>query len=584
MSLPFYPSHSAAPAGLRMKAFAALVLAAMAGAALSPAAAQAQSQSAAATIRHAVTVPSGALGAALSSFAQQTGVLLSFDPALTSGMQTPGLQGSYGVDQGFAALLAGTGLEVQRRADGDYLVQRVAGQQAVQLEPVVVLGAGATTEGTGLYTADWMRSANGLVLSQRETPQSTSVLTRQQMDDRSISSVRDVMENATGMNVQQAESERLTYYSRGFSMDTFQFDGVVKPLNGIYQFGDGNLDPVIYDHVEIIRGATGLMSGTGNPGGSVNFIRKRPTREFQGDIKLSAGTEDTYRGEVDLSTPFNESGSVRGRIVGAKERRGDTMDLYKKKRDVLYGIVEADIADATTVSLGASVQQTRPSGISWGGLPALDANGKPIDWPKGQAMGAKWSRWDTDSHEYFAQLDHGFANGWNARLSFTRLENKFNAPLLFTSDVPVTIDGFSTAPLLRKFVGGQRSERDRRFDGWRLRRVWPAASVQRRLFAFRHQGVEPKLGHVRPGHLSDPRREELDRRLARAQLGHPGLVADQPQQADRCLRHAAPGFDGPPAPADRRALDPLGIHRNQLGRDGLFAHVFGSHAVCRRHV
>ena len=126
-----------------------------------------------------------------------------------------------------------------------------------------------------------MRSANGLVLSQRDTPQSTSVITRQQMDDRAIGSVRDVMENATGMNVQQAESERLTYYSRGFSMDTFQFDGVVKPLNSLYQFGEGNLDPAIYDHVEIIRGATGLMSGTGNPGGSVNFIRKRPTREFR---------------------------------------------------------------------------------------------------------------------------------------------------------------------------------------------------------------------------------------------------------------------------------------------------------------
>ncbi|KAG0757717.1 hypothetical protein G6F22_019870 [Rhizopus arrhizus] len=121
-------------------------------------------------------------------------------------METAGLQGGYGVDQGFAALLAGTGLEAVRRADGDYLLQRVDGQQATQLAPVVGLGAGATTEGTGLYTADWMRSANGLVLSQRETPQSTSVLTRQQMDDRSITSVRDVMENATGMNVQQADS------------------------------------------------------------------------------------------------------------------------------------------------------------------------------------------------------------------------------------------------------------------------------------------------------------------------------------------------------------------------------------------
>lgn len=341
-----------------MKAFAALVLAAMAGGALAPQPVRAQAAPAA-TAGRGVNVPAGPLGAALAGFAQQAKVLLSFDPALTEGMQSPGLQGDYSVEQGFAALLAGTSLEVLRRGDGDYLLQRT--DQTTQLAPVLVLGAGATTEGSGLYTADWMRSANGLVLSQRETPQSTSVLTRQQLDDRSISSVRDVMENATGMNVQQAESERLSYYSRGFSLDTFQFDGVVKPLNGLYQFGDGNLDPVIYDHVEIIRGATGLMSGTGNPGGSVNFIRKRPTRDFQGSVKAAAGTEDTYRGEIDLSTPFNESGSVRGRLVGAKERRGDTMDLYKKKRDVLYGIVEADVAAATTVSLGGSVQRTCPA-------------------------------------------------------------------------------------------------------------------------------------------------------------------------------------------------------------------------------
>ncbi|MFG0227929.1 TonB-dependent siderophore receptor [Achromobacter sp. 413638] len=449
MSLPSAPFH---PRVLRMKTGVALVMAALAGAALAAAQAHAQTPATAAP-RVRANVPAGPLGAALAGFARQAQVLLSFDPALADGLQSPGLQGSHGVQEGFDALLAGTSLQAHRRADGDFELRR-AGADAAQLAPVVVLGAGATTEGSGLYTADWMRSANGLVLSQRDTPQSTSVITRQQMDDRAIGSVRDVMENATGMNVQQAESERLTYYSRGFSMDTFQFDGVVKPLNSLYQFGEGNLDPAIYDHVEIIRGATGLMSGTGNPGGSVNFIRKRPTREFQGEAKVSAGSHDTYRGEIDLSTPFNASGSVRGRLVGAKERRGDTMDLYSKKRDVLYGIVEADIGESTTISAGGSVQRSRPRGISWGGLPALDASGKPIDWPKGQAMGAKWSRWDTDSHEYFAQIEHGFSNGWNARLSYTRLENTFDAPLLFTSDVPVTLNGFSKPPLLRKFKGG----------------------------------------------------------------------------------------------------------------------------------
>ena len=276
MSLPSAPFH---PRVLRMKTGVALVMAALAGAALAAAQAHAQTPATAAP-RVRANVPAGPLGAALAGFARQAQVLLSFDPALADGLQSPGLQGSHGVQEGFDALLAGTSLQAHRRADGDFELRR-AGAEAAQLAPVVVLGAGATTEGSGLYTADWMRSANGLVLSQRDTPQSTSVITRQQMDDRAIGSVRDVMENATGMNVQQAESERLTYYSRGFSMDTFQFDGVVKPLNSLYQFGEGNLDPAIYDHVEIIRGATGLMSGTGNPGGSVNFIRKRPTREFQ---------------------------------------------------------------------------------------------------------------------------------------------------------------------------------------------------------------------------------------------------------------------------------------------------------------
>ena len=147
-------------------------------------------------------------------------------------------------------------------------------------------------------------------------------------------------------------------------MDTFQFDGVVKPLNSLYQFGEGNLDPAIYDHVEIIRGATGLMSGTGNPGGSVNFIRKRPTREFQGEAKVSAGSHDTYRGEIDLSTPFNASGSVRGRLVGERAPWRHDGSL-QQKRDVLYGIVEADIGESTTISAGGSVQRSRPRGISW---------------------------------------------------------------------------------------------------------------------------------------------------------------------------------------------------------------------------
>lgn len=68
-----------------MKAFAALVLAAMAGGALAPQPVRAQAAPAA-TAGRGVNVPAGPLGAALAGFAQQAKVLLSFDPALTEGI------------------------------------------------------------------------------------------------------------------------------------------------------------------------------------------------------------------------------------------------------------------------------------------------------------------------------------------------------------------------------------------------------------------------------------------------------------------------------------------------------------------
>ncbi|KOQ22651.1 TonB-dependent outer membrane receptor [Achromobacter xylosoxidans] len=444
--------------GPRLAGLALALLSALAGTMLCPAAALAQPALQADS--RAVDIPAGPLGPALAAYAQRMRVLLSFRPAQTDGLSTPGLSGSYAVEEGFARLLSGTALRVRRLPDDSYALEAAAAEGISQLAAVTVLGAGATTEGTGAYTADWMRSANGLVLAQRDTPQSTSIVTRQQLDDQAMGSVRDVMENATGMNVQQSETDRLSYYSRGFQMDTMQFDGVVKPLDGTYQFGEGNLDPVIYDHVEIIRGATGLMSGTGNPGGSVNFIRKRPTREFQGSLRAMGGSYDTYRGEIDLSSPLTASGAIRARVVGAKERRGDTLDFYSKKRDVAYGIVEADLAPATTLSAGASTQRSRPKGVMWGGLPIFDTNGDQVDWKKGQTVGAKWTTWDTDSTEYFAQLEHGFANGWNGRLSYSRLDNDFDASLLFAADFPVDADtGYlSGTPTLRKYRGHSKQD------------------------------------------------------------------------------------------------------------------------------
>jgi outer membrane receptor for ferric coprogen and ferric-rhodotorulic acid len=83
----------------------------------------------------------------------------------------------------------------------------------------------------------------------------------------------------TGVNVEKVETDRTYYNSRGFDITNFQVDGIGLPLIWGIQFGD--LDTVLFERVEVVRGANSMMTGTGNPSATVNYVRKRPTDTFQ---------------------------------------------------------------------------------------------------------------------------------------------------------------------------------------------------------------------------------------------------------------------------------------------------------------
>lgn len=305
-----------------------------------------------------------------------------------------------------------------------------SGDGALLLDTLDVTAApGTTTEDTGSWTTEWMRSATGMPLSQRETPQSTSVITDAQMKDRNITTVNEVMDAATGITVLPYDSERQNYYSRGFFIDAYQYDGVPIPRSGIWQFGDNNADMVLYDHVEIVRGATGLMQGAGEPGASINYIRKRPTSVMRREMAAAAAYPTGGRLEGDISGPVNEAGTVRFRLLGAYDARETTLDRYFKKRGVVYGAIEADITDQTLLNAGVSYQSTEADNATWGGLPPWFTDGTLIDWPTGFNLGTDWTYVDTQRTEAFASLEHVFDNGWTGRLVYTYARNDFQGNL-----------------------------------------------------------------------------------------------------------------------------------------------------------
>lgn len=362
-------------------------------------------------------VPASTLEDALNRFAQQANISLPYNPALVQNKQAPALKGRFDVPQALQQLLKGSGLTATEGANGVWTLYPLTSGSAdgkLQLQATSVTGVslGGTTEGSNSYTTGETSTATKLPLSLRETPQSVTVITRQQMTDQGLGSIAQVMEQTPGITVMHDDSERYNFYSRGFTLDNFQYDGVPTSDFTTNTNGLGMRDMAIYDRVEVVRGSTGLMSGVGSPSGAVNLVRKRPTKDFQGYVSGSGGSWDRYRSELDLSGPLTENGAVRGRVVAAHEDGRSFIDRYSSIKDVFYGIAEADLTDDTTLYAGIDYQKINSNGSSFGQLPLYYSDGSRTHFKRSMNPAAKWAYADSKSTKYFAGVEQRFDNDW----------------------------------------------------------------------------------------------------------------------------------------------------------------------------
>lgn len=356
-------------------------------------------------------IPAGLLNQQLSQFAAQSGVYLVGDASLAAGSGAA-LTGKYGVEEGFGILLAGSGLQAVRQSNGSYVLEKVsAGDEMLVLANVNQNGV---TEGSGSYTTRSMNTATALNLSPRETPQSVSVMTRQRMNDQNITSLDEAMGQSTGVNVVNQNGFQVKYESRGFVMDNIKEDGVnASTQNSVmnaFQASSESPDMAIYDRVEILRGASGLTQGSGEPGGTVNLVRKKPTYQFQGYSSVSAGSWDNYRGEMDISGPLNDDATLRGRVVGVYQNKQSFVDYIHSERNVLYGVLAYDLTPDTIVTAGINWQKTRSVPDIYGVPFATDKSS--LNLPRSTYLGASWNRVSFEKINPFVELEHIFANDW----------------------------------------------------------------------------------------------------------------------------------------------------------------------------
>ncbi|WP_347905693.1 TonB-dependent siderophore receptor [Pseudomonas purpurea] len=393
---------------------------------------------ASATEQHLVQsfdIAAGNLTEVLTRFASAAGAAISFDARQTEGLHSPGLKGSFGIGEGFARILGNSTLQAEPQANGSYVLRpRPANGSALELGATSINAQmlGATTQDSGSYTTGAVTIGKG-EHSLKETPQSVTVMTRKMLDDQNLNTIDQVMEKTPGITVYDSTMGGKYFYSRGFRMSgQYQYDGVPLDMGNSYVQADSfSSDMAFYDRVEVLRGAVGMMKGSGGTAGGVNFVRKRGQGTAKTELDLSGGTWDNYRGQVDTGGPLNESGTLRGRAVIAEQSRHAFYDNDKRKDQVYYGALDYDLTPETALGLGIAYEDVDASPC-WGGLPRYKS-GADLKLSRSTCLDPSWNTWRSKRTTYFGDLKHQFNDDWALKVAGVYTQNTQDTKYAFAA-------------------------------------------------------------------------------------------------------------------------------------------------------
>ncbi|GGJ88776.1 TonB-dependent siderophore receptor [Pseudomonas matsuisoli] len=269
-------------------------------------------------------------------------------------------------------------------------------------------------EGVNSYTVRQTQSSTGLALSPRQTPQSVTTITRQQMEDRQIANIEQALEITPGITASKSEvGGRTAYRARGYAISNWKVDGLQFPGGTDFSGAGSSLNMDLYERIDILRGANGLLGGTGDPSATVNLIRKRPTETFGGSAYLTYGSWDKTRTGADLNLPLTEDGRLRSRFVVTQQEGNSFRDHQSDRARGALANFEFDLSDATTLGAGYQYEYNKVVGGGWGAnIPIWYGDGSKTDLSRSTNLVPSWSYGEHETQTVFASLEHRFNEDW----------------------------------------------------------------------------------------------------------------------------------------------------------------------------
>lgn len=392
------------------------------------------------------SIPAGPLAAALNRFAQQAGVALVVDARQIGALHTQGLDGRYGVDDGFAQLLRGTGYAI-RKTDEGYLLAPVAASAPRAAAPAAEGAAAAAAsarqaaaprngEDQALETVVVAASRSNIEAD--KAPQTVLVFGKADIERQLALSTNssDVLSNlipsyTPSRGKMNGSGETLRGRTPLILVDGVPQSNPIRPTGREAH----TIDFAMLDRIEVVQGANAI-NGLGATGGTINLITKRPANgafEQHVDVQASMPTSDLGADVMGYKTSYRASGrkdrldyllsvaaedqglyrDARGRSIGADTTQGDLMD--SRSYD-LMGKLGYWLDDSQRLQLSLNRYQiksqagyTPVAGDRALGLPTTSVRGRPEGtppWNKVMTSSLSYNHYDLAGMELSAMVFH----------------------------------------------------------------------------------------------------------------------------------------------------------------------------------
>lgn len=240
-----------------------------------------------------------------------------------------------------AGMLCATGLSLPAPA-----------QEATVLDPITVeQGAGETPISGGVgYIAGQTATGVKAGVPLTEVPMSVSVVTQQELVDRSPTQVEEALNYLPGItsSVWGVDDRFDQFLIRGFDVGP---TGVFRDSlpNKVLNFSGFTIEPFMIERIDVLRGPSSVLYGEIDAAGMINIISKRPKFERFTEAMASYGSHDTAQIGLDTGDS-NAAGTLAWRFTGLARDGANQIDGSEDDRNLLALGVTWAPSDATSVT------------------------------------------------------------------------------------------------------------------------------------------------------------------------------------------------------------------------------------------